>query len=135
MTGDHKIASYGMNCFYSMIDGLIQQRIDAYKEGYQPNPDDGVDLLDLFMQSTQDRYKLSGMVFSFLNAGRECLLMFRGKNNAAGDTTSFSCAWMIAEMHHTKNRHLHAVEKMREELENMGFSSGYLGYADTPVSG
>lgn len=41
------------------------------KNGYTPDPDAGVDLLDLFAQSTTDPYKLSGMVFSFLSAGRE----------------------------------------------------------------
>jgi hypothetical protein len=41
------------------------------KNGYKPSPDAGVDLLDLFMQSTDDPYTLGGMVFGFLVAGRE----------------------------------------------------------------
>jgi hypothetical protein len=43
------------------------------RNGYTPDPDGGVDLLDLFAQSTTDPYKLGGMVFSFLSAGRELL--------------------------------------------------------------
>lgn len=43
------------------------------RNGYTPDPDAGVDLLDLFAQSTTDPYKLGGMVFSFLSAGRELL--------------------------------------------------------------
>lgn len=39
--------------------------------GYKPDPDAGVDLLDLFIQSTTDPYKLGGMAFSFLAAGRK----------------------------------------------------------------
>lgn len=53
-----------------MIDGLIKKRLDAVANGYKPNPDVGVDLLDVFLQSTTDIYTLGGMVFSFLNAGR-----------------------------------------------------------------
>ena len=41
------------------------------KNGYKPNPDAGIDLLDMFIQSTTDVYTLGGMVFAFLSAGRE----------------------------------------------------------------
>jgi hypothetical protein len=60
-----------VDLFYGQIDGLIQKRLDAMGNGYQPKPEAGVDLLDLFMQSTTDPYKLGGMVFSFLSAGRK----------------------------------------------------------------
>ena len=60
-----------MNLFYKQIDNLIDKRLEAMENGYEPNPDAGVDLLDLFLQSTRDRYKLSGMVFAFLSAGRK----------------------------------------------------------------
>jgi hypothetical protein len=57
--------------FYAQIDGLIKKRLGMIKNGYKPSPDAGVDLLDLFMQSTDDPYTLGGMVFGFLVAGRE----------------------------------------------------------------
>lgn len=60
-----------VNLFYKQIDGLIQKRLDAMENGYCPNPNAGVDLLDMFIESTTDRYKLGGMVFSFLSAGRK----------------------------------------------------------------
>jgi hypothetical protein len=41
------------------------------KNGYEPDPETGVDILDLFMQSETDPWKLGGMVFSFLSAGRK----------------------------------------------------------------
>lgn len=59
-----------MDLFYGKIDSLIQKRLDAMENGYESNPEAGVDLLDLFMQSTNDPYKLGGMAFSFLSAGR-----------------------------------------------------------------
>lgn len=53
----------------------MKKRIDAVAAGYEYDPEEGgVDLLDLFMQSTSDPYELGGMVFAFLIAGRECLL-------------------------------------------------------------
>lgn len=60
-----------MDLFYAKIDFLIEKRLDKMKNGYNPNPDAGVDLLDLFMQSTSDKYTLGGMVYSFLSAGRK----------------------------------------------------------------
>lgn len=71
LSGEDKITQRAVDLFYRQIDGLIEKRLDAVKNGYQPNPDDGVDLLELFMQSTTDLYKLGGMVFSFLSAGRK----------------------------------------------------------------
>jgi hypothetical protein len=71
LSGDDKVTSAGIASFYGVIDGLIKKRLDAMANGYKPNPDVGVDLLDVFLQLTTDIYTLGGMVFSFLNAGRE----------------------------------------------------------------
>lgn len=71
LSGEDKISQNAVDLFYEQIDALIQRRLDAIKAGYKPDPDAGVDLLDLFLQSTQDRYTLGGMVFAFLSAGRE----------------------------------------------------------------
>lgn len=71
MSGEDKISQHAVGLFYEQIDGLIQRRLDAMNSGYKPDPDAGVDLLDLFIQSTQDRYTLGGMVFAFLSAGRK----------------------------------------------------------------
>ena len=60
-----------MDLFYKQIDFLIEKRLEAMRNGYKPNPDAGVDLLDLFLQTTTDKYTLGGMVFSFLSAGRK----------------------------------------------------------------
>lgn len=71
LSGEDKITKRAADLFYAKIDGLIKRRLDAMKSGYKPEPDAGVDLLDLFTQSTTDPYKLGGMVFSFLSAGRK----------------------------------------------------------------
>ena len=75
LSGEDKITDSAVNLFYEQMDGLVKKRIDAIAAGYKYNPEeDGVDLLDLFMQSTNDPYELGGMVFAFLIAGRKCLL-------------------------------------------------------------
>jgi hypothetical protein len=71
LSGEDKTTKRATNLFYAKIDEIIKKRLDAMKNGYTPDPDAGVDLLDLFAQSTTDPYKLGGMVFSFLSAGRE----------------------------------------------------------------
>lgn len=39
----------------------------------------------------------------------------------------------MKEIHHKDNQHLDAANKMRAEAEELGFTSGYLGYGDVPV--
>lgn len=70
-SGENKTTKRAVELFYKQIDFLIEKRLEAMKNGYKPNPDNGVDLLDLFMQTTTDKYTLGGMVFSILSAGRE----------------------------------------------------------------
>lgn len=71
LSGEDKISKRAVDLFYRQIDSLVEKRLAEVKHGNKPGPDDGVDLLDLFMQSTSDPYTLSGMVFSFLSAGRK----------------------------------------------------------------
>ena len=71
LSGEDKTSKKAVDLFYRQIDGLIQKRLDAIKNGYELKKDDGVDLLQLFMQSTDDLYTLGGMVFGFLSAGRK----------------------------------------------------------------
>jgi len=71
LSGEDRITKRAVKLFYGQIDGLIKKRLEAMSNGYKPNPDVGIDLLDLFLQSTTDPYTLGGMVFSFLSAGRE----------------------------------------------------------------
>jgi hypothetical protein len=71
LSGEHKITQRATDLFYGKLDGLIKRRLEARKNGSTADPDAGVDLLDLFMQSTNDAYKLGGMAFSFLAAGRK----------------------------------------------------------------
>ena len=71
LSGEDKITKRCVALFYGQIDSIIRKRLDAMEKGYEPDPDAGVDLLDLFMQSTTDPYQLGGMVFSFLSAGRK----------------------------------------------------------------
>lgn len=71
LSGEDKVTKRAVDLFYDKIDYLIEKRLEAMRNGYKPNPDAGVDLLDLFMQSTTDKYTLGGMVYSFLSAGRE----------------------------------------------------------------
>ncbi|KAH8425110.1 uncharacterized protein LDX57_002859 [Aspergillus melleus] len=118
LSGEHNISQRAVDLFYEQIDGLIQRRLDAMRQGYKPNPEAGVDLLDLFLQSTQDLYTLGGMVFAFLSAGR--------------DTTAYSISWLMKEIHHRDNKHLDAANKIRAEAEELGFTSGFLGYGDAP---
>lgn len=70
LSGEDKVTKRAVDLFYGKIDGLIMKRLEAMRNDYKPNPDAGVDLLDIFLQSTTDVYKLGGMVFSFLSAGR-----------------------------------------------------------------
>jgi hypothetical protein len=39
----------------------------------------------------------------------------------------------MKEIHHKDNEHLDAVNKIRVEAEELGFTSGYLGYGDAPI--
>ncbi|CAL5874542.1 uncharacterized protein PFLUO_LOCUS8838 [Penicillium psychrofluorescens] len=118
LSGEDKITKRATNLFYSKIDDIIKKRLDAMRNGYTPDPDAGVDLLDLFAQSTTDPYKLGGMVFSFLSAGR--------------DTTAFSLTWLMKEIYHKENQHLDAANKIRAEARELGFPNGYLNYGDAP---
>ncbi|OJJ45783.1 hypothetical protein ASPZODRAFT_167512 [Penicilliopsis zonata CBS 506.65] len=118
LSGEDKVTKRAVSLFYRKIDSLIQDRLDAMKNGYTPDPSAGVDLLDLFLQTTEDRYTLGGMVFSFLTAGR--------------DTTAYTTSWYMKEIHHKDNQHLDAANKIRAEADALGFSSSYLGYGDAP---
>ncbi|OAP59732.1 hypothetical protein AYL99_07030 [Fonsecaea erecta] len=118
LSGEDAITKKAVDLFYKQIDQLIEKRLNLMENGYKPNPDDGVDLLDLFLQSTSDVYTLGGMVFSFLSAGR--------------DTTTYNVSWFMKEIHHRKNQHLNALMKIRAEADNLGFADSYLGYTDTP---
>ena len=71
MSGEGKVTSSAVKLFYDQIDGLIDKRLAAIKKGYKVGSSEGVDLLDLFLQTTDDKYTLGGMIFSFLSAGRE----------------------------------------------------------------
>ncbi|KAL6247438.1 hypothetical protein RBB50_005784 [Rhinocladiella similis] len=118
LSGENKTTKRAVDLFYKQIDFLIEKRLEAIKDGYKPNPDNGVDLLDLFMQTTTDKYTLGGMVFSILSAGR--------------DTTTYNTSWFIKEIHHKDNQHLNALSKIRAEVEELGFANGFLNYADAP---
>ncbi|KIW67161.1 hypothetical protein PV04_06433 [Phialophora macrospora] len=118
LSGEDKTSKRAAGLFYAQIDGLIKKRLAMIKNGYKPSPDAGVDLLDLFMQSTNDPYTLGGMVFGILVAGR--------------DTTAYSISWLMKEIHHKDNKHLDAFNKIRAEADELGFGSSYLGYGDTP---
>jgi hypothetical protein len=54
-------------------------------------------------------------------------------SSTQGDTTAYSISWLMKEIHHKDNKHLDAVNKIRAEADELGFSSSYLGYGDTPV--
>ena len=118
LSGEDKVTQTAVDLFYEQIDLLIEKRLEAVRDGVKPDPENGVDLLAQFMESTSDKYTLSGMGFSFLSAGR--------------DTTTYSLAWVFMEIHHSKNQHLDAVNKIRAEAEELGFTSDYLSYADAP---
>jgi hypothetical protein len=142
LSGEDKITDGAVNLFYEQMDALVQKRIDAVAAGYKHNPDEGVDLLDLFMQSTSDAYSLSGMVFAFLIAGRMSNLSTsrrRPRHHAdlasfsLGDTTAYSTSWLMKEIFHNDNRHLDAVHKIRSEATEVIAQGSYLEYADTQV--
>ncbi|ETS79808.1 hypothetical protein PFICI_07337 [Pestalotiopsis fici W106-1] len=118
LSGEDKTSQRAVNLFYAQIDALIAKRFDLIKNGYEPDPDAGVDLLDMFIQSTNDQYKLGGMVFAFLSAGR--------------DTTAYTISWLMKEILHSDNRHLNAVEKIRNEAEQSGLDNTFLTYEDAP---
>ncbi|KAK5061940.1 hypothetical protein LTR44_003315 [Exophiala sp. CCFEE 6388] len=118
LSGEDRITKRAVSLFYGQIDGLIKKRLEAMDNGYKPDPDAGIDLLDLFLQSTTDPYTLGGMVFSFLSAGR--------------DTTTYQTSWLMKEIHHKDNQHLDAVNKIRAEIEQLGLPSAYLEYGDAP---
>lgn len=72
LSGENHITKEAVDLFYAEVDGLIQQRIDEKRSGFNKvDQEGGVDLLELFMQTTEDKYTLGGMCFSFLAAGRE----------------------------------------------------------------
>ncbi|KAI3333326.1 cytochrome P450 [Ustulina deusta] len=118
LSGEDKISKRAVDLFYRQIDGLIKKRLETMVDDCKPSPDAGVDLLDLFLQSTTDQYTLGGMIFSFLSAGR--------------DTTAFSTSWLMKEILHKDNRHLDAVNKIRDEAEGLGLTNSYLTYGDAP---
>ncbi|KAJ9610624.1 hypothetical protein H2200_005401 [Cladophialophora chaetospira] len=118
LSGEDQVTKRAVNLFYQQIDFLIEKRLEAIKNGHKPNPDAGVDLLDLFLQSTDDKYTLGGMVYSFLSAGR--------------DTTTYNTSWFMKEIHHKDNQHLNALSKIRAEVEELGFTKGHLAYTEAP---
>ncbi|KAJ3538853.1 hypothetical protein NM208_g5727 [Fusarium decemcellulare] len=117
LSGEDKITDSAVNLFYEQMDALIKKRMDAVAAGYKYNAEEGIDLLDLFMQSTNDPYELSGMVFAFLIAGR--------------DTTAYSTSWLMKEIFHDDNSHLDAVNKIRGEAKEVIGEDNYLEYTDT----
>jgi hypothetical protein len=70
ISGEAEISKRAVDLFYGQIDVLIDKRLEKIKQGYK-TPDGSVDLLDLFIEATDDRYTLGGMVFGFLAAGRK----------------------------------------------------------------
>ena len=70
LSGENKVSARAVKLFYERIDDLIARRLEAKKEKRELSEEDGVDLLELFLQTTQDPYRLAGMIFSFLVAGR-----------------------------------------------------------------
>ncbi|KAF3022528.1 hypothetical protein E8E14_012170 [Neopestalotiopsis sp. 37M] len=118
LSGEDKSMQRAVDLFYAQIDALIAKRFDLIKDGYKPDPEAGVDLLDMFIQSTDDQYRLGGMVFAFLSAGR--------------DTTAYTISWLMKEILHSENRHLNAVEKIRDEAEQFGLDNTFLTYEDAP---
>lgn len=50
-----------------------------------------------------------------------------------GDTTAFSMAWIMKEIFHRDNQHLDAANKIRVEMEKLGFTNEYLNFANAPV--
>ncbi|KAH8892308.1 cytochrome P450 [Thozetella sp. PMI_491] len=116
LSGEDKISKKAVELFYGQIDGIIKSRLIAIENGYKPNPDAGVDLLDLFLQSTTDVHTLGGMVFAFLSAGR--------------DTTAYTLSWFMKEIHHKDNQHLDAVNNIRTEAKELGLADSYLRYGD-----
>jgi hypothetical protein len=52
------------------MDDIVERRLRKHA-GDDTSETRGVDLLDLFMESTHDKYTLSGMCVNFLLAGRE----------------------------------------------------------------
>lgn len=71
LSGEDRITQKAVDLFYGKIDSLVEKRIEDRKMGLKNNTEDGVDILDLFLQSTTDAYTLGGMVFAFLVAGRK----------------------------------------------------------------
>jgi hypothetical protein len=51
------------------MDDIVERRLQKSAEEKESEPK-GVDLLDLFTESTRDKYTLSGMCVNFLLAGR-----------------------------------------------------------------
>ena len=81
LSGEDKVTSRAVNLFYEQVDRLIRNRLDAKARNQELEPSEGVDLLELFLQTTDDPFQLSGMVFTFLSAAREytqCLLFHSG---------------------------------------------------------
>ncbi|KAI1856704.1 uncharacterized protein JN550_013698 [Neoarthrinium moseri] len=116
LSGEDKITKRAVKLFYEKIDGLVKERIDKLDHGYTRNPEDGVDLLDLFLQSTNDPYSLGGMVFAFLVAGR--------------DTTAYSTSWLMKEIFHDSNKSLNAVERIRTEAKELESTAAFLTYGN-----
>lgn len=138
LSGEDKITKKAVSLFYEQIDDLIKKRLNAMQDGYKPNPDAGVDLLDIFLQTTTDLYKLGGMVFGFLSAGRQfcapCEVDMAADDHVhTGDTTTYTISWFMKEIHHRDNRHLDAVNKIRTEAEEVLGGRNYLSYGDVPV--
>lgn len=51
-----------------------------------------------------------------------------------GDTTTYNTSWFMMEIHHKRNQHLNALYRIRAEIEDHGFTDGFLTYTDAPVS-
>jgi hypothetical protein len=71
LSGEDKVSKRAVDLFYGQMESLIKKRLEAIESGYKSNADAGVDLLDLFIESTTDVQALSGMVLAFLLAGRK----------------------------------------------------------------
>ncbi|KAM0751316.1 cytochrome P450 [Meredithblackwellia eburnea MCA 4105] len=113
LSGKKKITDRAISLIYGFLDPIIQRRLETPSKMEESGK---VDLLDLFIQSTTDRYTLGGMCLGFLLAGR--------------DTTAFGTAWMFGEILHLKNKHLNLQQRVQDELA-IREGRGFLEYGDT----
>ncbi|CAI6073614.1 unnamed protein product [Clonostachys chloroleuca] len=84
------------------MDALVKKRMDAIASGYKYNLEEGVvDLLDLFMQSTNDPCELGGRVFAFIIAGRDTTTKIRAEAKEVIDNGGYLKYANTSKMHFT----------------------------------